>query len=135
MNQGSFAHVRTGEIALEHIDRKGGRGLAVLTISGEHDLGTVPEFRERLNELLAGDAGIVIDLSPATFVDSSILGVILEARRRAGEGEQGFAVTQDGGTEAVTRVLEITGLTRELPVHSDRAGAERQASEPVGPNG
>ena len=127
--------MRTGEIALERIDRKGGRGLAVLTISGEHDLGTAPVLRGRLEELLEGDEGIVVDLTPATFVDSTILGVILEARRRAGETRQGFGISQDGGADAVTRVLDITGLRGELPVHSDRAAAEREASEPEGASG
>ena len=46
----------------------------MLTISGEHDLSTAQELRSQLTELLDGDRGIVVDLSPATFVDSSILG-------------------------------------------------------------
>ena len=36
--------------------------------------------------------GSVVDLSPASFIDSSILGVILDARRQANEGGRGFAV-------------------------------------------
>jgi anti-sigma B factor antagonist len=127
--------VRKGEIALEQIDRKGGRGLAVLTISGEHDLGTAPALRQRLDQLQEGDRGIVIDLSPATFVDSTILGLIIEARRRAVEAKQGFGVAQNGQTEAVARVLEITGLRDELPVHSDRAAAEAEASGPEDASG
>ncbi|MDP9188063.1 MAG: STAS domain-containing protein [Actinomycetota bacterium] len=100
----------------------------MLTISGEHDLNTAPGLRARLNELLDGDQGIVVDLSPATFVDSSILGVILDARRRASEAGQGFAVAQTDGAEAVGRVLEITGLRAELPVHDQRESAAAQAS-------
>ncbi len=107
----------------------------MLTISGEHDLNTAPGLRARLNELLDGDQGIVVDLSPATFVDSSILGVILDARRRAGAEDRGFAVAQGSGAEAVARVLEITGLRAELPVHESREQAESQASGANGPGG
>ena len=108
--------------------------MAVLTISGEQDLNTAPGLRSQFDEALAGGEGVVVDLSPASFVDSSILGVILDARRKALEAGQGFAVQQTGGAEAVARVLEITGLKDELPVHADRAAAEAQASA-GGPGG
>ncbi len=123
-NQGSFAGVRTGEIALERNDA----GLAVLTISGEHDLSTAPNLRRRLDGLLDEGTATVVDLSPATFIDSSILGVILDGRRRAAEAEIGFAVVHTNGGDAVDRVLEVTGLRAELPVHSRREEAINQIS-------
>ncbi len=107
----------------------------MLTISGEHDLNTAPELRSQLDEAMKGDRGVVVDLSPATFVDSSILGVILDGRRRAAAADRGFAVAQGSGAEAVTRVLEITGLRAELPVYESREQAESQASGGDGPGG
>ena len=95
----------------------------MLTISGEHDLSTAPSLRRRLESLLDEGAVTVIDLSPATFVDSSILGVILDGRRRAADREIGFAVVHANGAEAVDRVLEVTGLRAELPVHARREDA------------
>jgi anti-anti-sigma regulatory factor len=65
----------------------------------------------------------VVDLSPATFIDSSILGVILDGRRRAVEREIGFAVLHSNGADVVDRVLEVTGLRTELPVHLRREDA------------
>jgi anti-sigma B factor antagonist len=124
---GNYADVRIGEIALERTEA----GIAVLTISGEHDLNTAPDLRRRLGELTDAGEPVVIDLSPATFVDSTILGVILDGRRRAIEGGRGFAVAHADGIEAVTRVLEITGLREELPVHESRQGALEDASTPV----
>jgi anti-sigma B factor antagonist len=123
-NRGSFADVRTGELAFEHNDA----GLAVLTISGEHDLSTAPNLRRRLDRLLDERTAIVLDLSPATFIDSSILGVILDGRRRAAEAEIGFAVVHSNGADAVDRVLEVTGLRAELPVHARREEAFAEAS-------
>jgi anti-sigma B factor antagonist len=116
--------VRTGELALERIDA----GLAVLTISGEHDLSTAPNLRRRLDSLLDEGAVTVVDLSPATFIDSSILGVILDGRRRAAEAQLGFEVVHSNGADAVDRVLEVTGLRAELPVHALREDALSAAS-------
>ena len=65
----------------------------------------------------------VLDLSPATFIDSSILSVILDGRRRAAEAKIGFAVARSNGSDAVDRVLEVTGLRAELPVHARREEA------------
>lgn len=98
----------------------------MLTIIGEHDLHTAPDLRAELDELTSG-SGVVVDLSPATFVDSSVLGVILDVRRRAAEQGHGFAVAHADGAEAVGRVLDVTGLRKELPVHEDVEHAAEQA--------
>jgi anti-sigma B factor antagonist len=121
---GSFAGVQTGELALERNDA----GLAVLTISGEHDLSTAPNLRRRLDNLLDEGTATVVDLSPATFIDSSILGVILDGRRRAAAADIGFAVVHAHGADAVDRVLEVTGLRAELPVHARREEAFTEVS-------
>jgi anti-sigma B factor antagonist len=123
-DQGSFAGVRTGELALERNDA----GFAVLTVSGEHDLSTAPNLRRQLESLLDEETAAVIDLSPATFIDSSILGVILDGRRRATDSGIAFAVVHTNGADAVDRVLEVTGLRAELPVHARREEAFTKVS-------
>jgi anti-sigma B factor antagonist len=127
-DRGISASVRTGELALERKDQ----GLAVLTVSGEHDLSTSPSLRRRLDGLLDERTAAVVDLSDATFIDSSILGVILEGRRRATESRIGFAVARSKGSDAVDRVLEVTGLRAELPVHARREDAVMAASGNAG---
>ncbi len=104
----------------------------MLTISGEHDLSTAPTLRRRLDGLLDEGTATVVDLSPATFVDSSILGVILDGRRRAADVEVGFSVVHANGADAVDRVLEVTGLRAELPVHANREDAFSEASKDSG---
>jgi anti-sigma B factor antagonist len=127
-NRGSFAGVRTGELAIERTDS----GVSLLTISGEHDLSTAPILRRRLEGLLDEGTAVVVDLSPATFVDSSILGVILDGRRRAATAGIGFAIVHANGTDAVDRVLEVTGLRAELPVHASRGEAFSEVSSDSG---
>ena len=100
----------------------------MLTISGEHDLSTAPSLRRRLDGLIDDRTDTVVDLSPATFIDSSVLGVILDGRRRAAEAGVGYAVVHADGSEAVDRVLEVTGLRSELPVHARRDEALTAAS-------
>jgi anti-sigma B factor antagonist len=127
-DRGISADVRTGELALERKEA----GLAVVTISGEHDLSTTPKLRRELDGLLEEGIATVVDLSPATFIDSSILGAILDIRRRAAEAEIGFAVARSSGSEAVDRVLEVTGLRNELPVHARREEAVTAAMGDAG---
>jgi len=95
----------------------------VLTITGEHDLSTAPALRRQLEDLLGDGDGIIVDLSSATFIDSSILGAILDGKRRAADAGIGFAVVHANSADGVGRVLDVTGLRAELPVHADKQDA------------
>lgn len=110
------------------VDR--GDGVAVMVVEGEHDVYTAPSLSEQLDSLLGEGLPFVIDLTPATFVDSSVLRVLLEARRRADERGIGFAVALAQDEQGpVRRVLDITGLVPVLPVHAGRAAAIKAARE------
>jgi anti-sigma B factor antagonist len=109
------------------LDRSHG-GVAVVVVEGEHDVYTAPSLSEQLDLLLGEHVPFVIDLTKATFVDSSVLRVLLEAKRRADEGAIGFAVAlgqDDPGP--VRRVLDITGLAPVLPVYAGRDEAMEAA--------
>jgi anti-sigma B factor antagonist len=90
----------------------------VVVVRGEHDIYTAPALRDRLDEAVGNQpAGVVVDLSGATFLDSSILGALLEARRQALEGGIGYVVCIGADPEpGVARILEITGLVPVFPV-------------------
>ncbi len=96
----------------------------VVVIEGEHDIYTAPTLRERLDESLDRGGGVVVDLTGATFVDSSVLGALLDARRRALDAGQGFVVCVGAQVEpGVRRILDITGLVPVLPVITGREQA------------
>ena len=98
--------------------------VVVVVVEGEHDIYTAPTLRERLDEALERRGGVVVDLTGATFVDSSVLGALLDARRRALDADQGYVVCVGEQVEpGVQRILDITGLVPVLPVVSDRAAA------------
>jgi anti-sigma B factor antagonist len=102
----------------------------VVVVRGEHDIYTAPALRDRLDQALGTQedgtepAGVVVDLSGATFLDSSILGALLEARRQALERGRGYVVCLGPDPEAgVARILEITGLVPVFPVVRSREEA------------
>src|SRR5215212_11655429 len=102
--------------------------VVVVVIEGEHDIYTAPALRERLSEAIDRGGGIVVDLTGATFVDSSVLGALLDARRRALDSSKGFVVCVGQTVEpGVQRILDITGLVPILPVMRGRAEAVEAA--------
>jgi anti-anti-sigma factor len=99
-------------------------GAVVVVLTGEHDVYTAPTVRERIASVIEERLPFVVDLTPATFVDSSVLRVLLEARRQAEAEGLGFAVALgDAKAPGVSRVLEVTGLIPVFPVLSDREQA------------
>ena len=84
-------------------DFDGGR---IFALRGELDLSTC----QGLDERLVGPHGslVVVDLCQLTFMDSSGLGCIHAARRRAIEDGGNLVVCRP--SPMVHRVLEITGL-------------------------
>ena len=101
--------------AVEMVD-----GAVVLTLAGELDLYNADEVRDALADALAGSpARIVVDMSDVDFVDSTALGVLIEARSKLGRSELLLA----GPQLETRRTLQVSGLDRHLPVHDSVAAA------------
>ena len=110
------------------VDRSGD-GVAVVVVIGEHDVYTAPSLRDQIQSVLKEQRPFVIDLTPATFVDSSVLRVLLEARRQAEEEGLGFAIALgEGEAEGVRRILDVTGLMKIFPVLPAREEALETAT-------
>ncbi len=94
----------------------------VIELGGEIDLYTAPEFKERMVELIdAGKKHIVVDLSTATFIDSTTLGVLVGGvkRLRPAGGALALVCTDQN----ITKIFEITGLDRVFAIHPTREEA------------
>ena len=112
-------HVRTGngrdegadiemDLGLEVQERD---GFAVLGVSGEVDVATVPRLREQLHSLVAqGSNKIIVNLDAVDFLDSTGLGVLVGAlkRVRSNDGDLYLVCTQP----RIRKVFEVTGLTK-----------------------
>ena len=89
-------------------------GAVVVRLAGELDLYNAADVRGALAEALSSDpARIVVDLSEVQFVDSTTLGVLIEARAKLGRAGLFLAAPQ----LETRRTLQVSGLDRHLPVH------------------
>jgi anti-sigma B factor antagonist len=87
----------------------------VVKLGGELDLYNAPQVRQALTDACADAPGrVVVDLSEVEFVDSTALGVLIEARTRL-NNQRAFLLAAPG-LEA-RRALEISGLDRHFTVH------------------
>ena len=81
----------------------------VVAVSGEVDLFTAPEFKQRvMAPIAAGVDHVIVDLTETTFIDSSSLGVLIGAHRRLKSRGGRLVVACDG--EAIVKTFRITGL-------------------------
>jgi anti-sigma B factor antagonist len=82
-------------------------GWMVVAASGEIDVAAAPELRERLAGLIdEGTHRIVVDLEQVDFIDSTGLGVLVGAVRRArnADGDLRLVCTN-------SRILKVFGVT------------------------
>jgi anti-anti-sigma factor len=103
------------------IDREGDSSAWIVRLTGEHDLATVDVLREQFDAVPEGEP-LVIDLSDTVFLDSSILGVIVEAHGRSVEGGGRLGLVVPEGSFAA-RLVDLAGLSDRLPVYRSRAEA------------
>jgi anti-sigma B factor antagonist len=90
-------------------------GTVVVSLAGELDLYNAHEVREALLECCAESPDrLVVDLSGVKFIDSTALGVLIEARTKL-PNRRGFLLAAPG--LETRRALEISGLDRHFAVH------------------
>ena len=85
----------------------------VLSLAGELDLADAPALREALRRAVErAPRRLVVDLAEVTFVDSTVLGALVEARSML--GGEAFALAAPG--LEVRRALEVSGLDRHFTI-------------------
>ena len=94
----------------------------LIELGGEVDLYTAPEFKERMLQVVdAGKTRIVVDLTKATFIDSTTLGVLVGGVKRL--RPSGGSLTLVSNDENISKIFEITGLDRVFAIHESREEA------------
>ena len=100
-----------GELGIR-VERQAGQ--TRLAVDGELDLASAPALQDAISRLLApgdgpdGGAEIVVDLAGLTFLDSSGLGALLQAR--AAVLAAGGRLTLTAVAPGPRRVITIAGL-------------------------
>ena len=88
-------------------------------LAGDVDLYNAPELKSELHRLIDGGARrIIVDLTSASFIDSTTLGVLLGAlkRFRPSGGELVLVCTDPN----IRRIFEITLLDRVFAIFETR---------------
>ncbi len=120
---GAAGHVPDFTLAL---DRRG--GTAVLTLTGELDLYRAPEIEDALAEAAGREPDarseeahrLTVDLRSVTFIDSTMLGLLLAASRR--HKARGAELNVLVGPQTPMTAFEVTGVDRILAISRDDEG-------------
>ena len=122
-------------------------GIVAVCVEGEFDLANAPALGDQIDLALESGHNLIVDLSEATFIDSSVISALMRAVK-AVDGREQTMVLQLGTAAIVERVLEITRIEQALPRAHDRQEAVRfiqkkrvtpdtavRALSEMGPNG
>ena len=95
-------------------------GITLVELSGELDIAATSEVRTCV-AAAAGGGGLVLDLSGATFVDSSMLKELLRANDELARADTRLVLA--GIAPAARRVFDLTRTTELFTLADDRAAA------------
>jgi len=103
------------ELSIDLKTEDGGETL-VFKLRGSLDLATAPTVRAALAEATEkGGHHLIVDLTQLEFLDSTGLGVLIGAHRRAAERGGSFRLVISEGP--ISRLLNITGLIAVFAVY------------------
>lgn len=98
--------------------------VCVLALSGEVDVYAAPRLKQELVSAIEdGCANVIVDMERVSFIDSSGLGVLVSALRRARERDGTVRIVCT--RENVLKIFRITGLDKVFPIFSDAGEARR----------
>jgi anti-sigma B factor antagonist len=110
-------------------DRRLAGDVQVIELEGEGDMLAAPELRAHFDAAIArGATRLILDLSDATFVDSTVLGILVGALKRLRPRGARLAVVCPD--PRIRKLFEITGLDRMLPVAETVAEALGALKDP-----
>jgi len=99
----------------------------VISLKGEVDLYTAPEFKQELLEVIGqGGKEVIVDFTDTTFIDSTTLGVLVGGvkRLRSNDGQLSLVCNDRN----ITKIFEITGLDRVFTIYPTRDEAVSKLS-------
>src|ERR1700740_765623 len=94
----------------------------VISLAGEVDLYTAPEFKQQLLEAIGqGGKEVIVDFRGTAFIDSTTLGVLVGGvkRLRSNDGQLSLVCSDRN----ITKIFEITGLDRVFTIYPTREEA------------
>ena len=93
--------------------------VAVVSVVGDADLATVPDFAVHLWRAVdGGESRILVDLCRTRFIDSKMVELLMQAAARVRLGEGEIAISCD--VDNIRQVLELCGVDRVVQVSDTR---------------
>jgi anti-sigma B factor antagonist len=90
----------------------------IFTLRGEHDIETAPALRAELERALGDGDAVIVDLSQAGFIDSTVLGALIYGHKR----RQPFGLVVPPGCPA-HRLCEMVELGGIVPIYASESEA------------
>jgi anti-sigma B factor antagonist len=88
----------------------------IVAVSGEVDVYSAPALKDKISELIGtGQHTLIVDLGNVTFLDSTGLGVLVEARTATAEA--GGVLPLVCSQERILKLFTITGLDGVFSIH------------------
>ena len=105
----------------------------IVTAAGEIDISTVTPLRDRLFEVAASGAPLVVDLERVSFIDSVGLATLVGTANRA--AAHGGSLQVACARPKIRQLLRLTGLDRRIPLARtlDEALTARAAANSANP--
>lgn len=95
----------------------------MVEVTGDLDMSTTPQLRDRLLELVQGGAQVVVvDLTEVGFLDSSGLGALVVAYKELRERDGWLGVV--GVRPPVRKVFSVTSVDRVIGLFDSVSDAE-----------
>jgi anti-sigma B factor antagonist len=98
-------------------------GVWLISLSGEHDLSTVPDLRRALDEVFRHGTRILVDLTGATFIDSTVIGALVDAQRRCNDNPDESLVVVAPPSGRPAEVLNLVGMGDVFQIAPSRDAA------------
>jgi anti-sigma B factor antagonist len=106
--------------------------VTLIDLHGDIDCHAAPEIRGNIRDLVgSGHHHFVVHLDSVEFLDSSGLGVLVSALRRA--RAQNGSLRLVCANERLLALFRITGLTEVFEIHPDSGGAVAAARQQCAP--
>ena len=109
---------RLHEQPVKDVRREG--DAAVVELQGELDLYNAQAVRDALTAAVKEAGRFVVDLSGVTFIDSTAMGLLIEARSQLVD-RAGFVLASPG--VETRRALQVSGLDRHFTISDSVAAA------------
>jgi anti-sigma B factor antagonist len=98
----------------------------VVVASGELDAYAAPDLSTELESVRDRD-GVVVDLTRVSFMDSTVLGLLVRTTRELSEADARVRIVLPAGP--ARRIFEITALDSVLPIAETRGTAVDEVAD------